>query len=264
MTLPLAFRRTALALALLPAALLQPLGAGEARAQEQPVPEIQPQAGLQVSVTDTLGQPIPGARVVVTGVAGAVRSDSAGIALVQGIPLGSRLVTIRRPGFGEERALLQFPSAALFRLPVVLSPEVVGLDTLEVLAQRFVPALHRNGFYRRREQGVGRHFGRTELDRTGSMDLAPILRRVSGFTVRPAPGRATGFILESSRGIISARRSSCTPKIFVDGVRADMELLESLSPREVEAVEAYSGLGGAPAEYTMGDAPCGVVLVWLR
>ena len=220
-------------------------------------------AELRVVVTDTLAQPIAGAQVVVSGVAGPATSDSAGVAVATGIPFGTRIIAIRHPAYQEERAVLQLASPEPLQMSVVMAPAAMTLDTLLVVGERRVAALDRNGFYERRKQGLGKYFTRDAIERTPSGDLGPIFRQVLGFRVDYAPTGGS-FRLRSSRGAISLRSSVCEPFIRIDGVPADMEQLSTLSPQHVEAIEAYPSVGAVPPQYANGLNPCGVVLVWLR
>lgn len=244
-------------LALLPAAALL-LAAGESAAQTS-------RAQLRVLVSDTLGRPVANAQVTVNGVGAPARTDSTGTALVGDIPLGTRMITVWRLGFGEERAVLQFPQAATYRLPVVLTPRALALDSLLVEGERYVRTLERNGFYKRRRQGLGSFVSgeRMEAIAAASPDLRRAFQLMPGFQV--IPGRfGSSFVLNTGRGDTSMQQSGCMPAVVIDGRRADMEELASLPPQHVEAIEAYRGPAGAPVEYSFGESLCGLVLVWLK
>ncbi|HEX2187517.1 MAG TPA: Ig-like domain-containing protein [Longimicrobiaceae bacterium] len=231
--------------------------AGGASAQDD-------RARLRVTVTDSLGQPIRDAQVVVSGVGALVRSDSSGTALVTGIPLGVGFVSVWRLGYGEERAVLQFPTAATFRLSVVLTPGAVALDSLLVEGERRVRHLESNGFYQRRRMGMGSFVNGKQMEAiaAASPDLRRAFYSMAGFMV--VPGRfGASFTLLSNRGI-GPKGERCQPAVVVDGRRSDMEELSSMLPQHVEAIEAYPGAAGAPPEYSFGQSVCGIVLVWLK
>lgn len=244
-------------LALLAAASTLLAAAGGAAAQDR-------HARLRVMVTDSLGNPVQDAQVAVSGLESVARSDSTGSALVTRIPLGSRMVTIWRLGYLEERALLEFPSANTFRLNVVLTPGAVALDSLLVQGERRIRQLENNGYYQRRRMGFGSFVSgeRMEAIAASSPDLRRAFYMMPGFTV--TPGRfGTSFTLLSNRGIGPTGRR-CQPAVVVDGRRSDMEELSSMLPQHVEAIEAYPGPAGAPLEYMFGQSVCGAVLVWTK
>lgn len=238
------------------AALALLLAAPAARAQQGGT------ARLSVVVVDSAARPVPAVRVVVSGAPAAAYSDSAGRAAVERIPVGSRLVAIERVGFQQERALIRFDRGADIRIQVTLTPAPITLDTLQVLGQRSILSLARNGFYRRRERGLGSFVTREELARTEAFaaDLGPAFSQVRGFRVERQPDG--GFALLSTRGAGSLSEGVCVPEVFVDGAQADMALLSTLTPRDVAAIEAYAGAAAVPAEYS--TSTCGVILVWTR
>ncbi|HLL46082.1 MAG TPA: carboxypeptidase-like regulatory domain-containing protein [Longimicrobiaceae bacterium] len=219
-------------------------------------------ARLSVVVVDSASRPVAGTRVQVGGAPAAAWSDSAGVAVVVRIPAGSRLVQIQRTGYVPEKAVIRFDPGADLRIQVTLTATPFTLDTLQVVAWRQRAALARAGFYKRQQQGQGSFLTRSDLAEleTFSSDLGFALGRLRGFRVdRGAGGR---LAVVSTRGAASLE-GGCTPRVYVDGIPADMELLGNLQPGEVEAVEGYSGAGTAPGEYA-GSSTCGVILVWTR
>jgi hypothetical protein len=221
-------------------------------------------ARLDVAVADSLDRPVPGARIVVSGSPGPGIADSTGNATVQPIAPGSRLVSIRHPGFREERALLDFAPGATIAIRVVLTPEPLALDTVVATAERFVLRLHHNGFYKRRQQGLGKFLDRQDVARAERMggSLCPLFYRIPGFSVAPS-SVGVRCVVQSRRGPDSLGSGACQPAVYIDGMPADMDQLAMLPPEHVEAIEAYAGAAEAPAEYG-GSSGCGVIVIWLR
>jgi hypothetical protein len=182
---------------------------------------------------------------------------------VHPIAPGSRLVSIRYPGYQEERALLNLAPGAEVAIRVVLTPQPIGLDTVTVTGQRLVLSLHHAGFYQRRRQGLGRFMDRRDLaaaERT-SGDLCVVMRGVPGFRVMGGYGPGTRCVLESTRG--GSFSGTCQPEIRIDGRVADMDQFAMLVPQHVEAIEAYATDAEVPGEYS-GNTMCGAILIWLR
>lgn len=218
-------------------------------------------ARLAVEVVDSAARPGAGTQVRVSGAPTAALSDSAGIAAVERIPPGSRLVIIRRSGYAPENAIIRFQPGADLRIRVTLTPAPVGLDTIRVVGLRQRVALSRVGFYRRQRQGQGSYLTREDLAKfeTMSPDLGIALGRLCGLRVTRPGGR---MAVMSRRGAASLS-GGCSPAVYVDGMPGDMGLLESLPPGEVEAIEGYAGAAAVPAEYA-SQSTCGVILVWMR
>ena len=220
-------------------------------------------ARLDVAVMDSMDRPVAGTRIVVSGSPAPGITDSAGNATVQRIAPGSRLVSIRYPGYREERALLDFAPGAEIAIRVVLTPEPIALDTVTATGQRFVLALHHAGFYKRRRQGLGRFMDRADLarvERAGG-DLCVVMRRLPGFRVVGGYGPGTQCSIESARG--GSFIGTCRPEIRINGIVADMDQFNILVPQHVEAIEAYATDAEVPAEYS-GNSMCGAILIWLR
>ncbi|HEX8394539.1 MAG TPA: TonB-dependent receptor [Longimicrobium sp.] len=221
-------------------------------------------AQLTVLIGDTLNQPVVGARVAISGVTVTGITDSTGIAVIPGVPLGSRLVIMQHPGFAREEALVEFPTAANYGLRVRMTPAAIVLDTVTATAKRFNLALHQNGFYERQRQGLGRYMTSEELDEINrsSQDLSRAFDRMPGFRVdRGTVG--VPFVLRSVRGG-GGLEGNCVPGVRVDGMPADMELLATLSPSQVEAIEVYPSPASVPAEYNDAGSHCGMVIIWTR
>lgn len=220
-------------------------------------------ARLDVAVVDSMDRPVAGASIVVSGSPAPGVTDSAGNASVQRIAPGSRLVSIRYPGYREERALLDFVPGAGIAIRVVLTPAPIALDTVTATGQRFVLALHHAGFYKRRQQGLGRFMDREDLaqvERAGG-DLCVVMRRVPGFRVVGGDGPGTQCVIESTRG--GSFTGTCRPEIRINGMVAGMDQFNVLVPQHVEAIESYATDAEVPGEYS-GASMCGAILIWLR
>ncbi len=219
-------------------------------------------ATLVVEVVDSAGRPLPGTRLEVSGVREVSRAGADGVARVEGIAPGSRMLVIARPGFRLERGLVAFEAGAEVRLRALMTPWTVALDTLTATVERRSAVLSRAGFYERSRRATGTFLDweRIYALAGGSMDLAPALRTLRGFTVLEEGGRMR---IGSSRGD-SSLQGGCLPAIFVDDFPSDQETLDTLLPQDVAGVEAYPGDGSAPAQYGGASAGCGVILVWLR
>lgn len=219
-------------------------------------------ARLSVVVVDSASRPVATTRVQVGGAPAAAWSDSTGLAVVDRIPAGSRLVQIQRTGYVPENAVIRFEPGADLRIRVTLTPTPFTLDTLQVVAWRERAALARAGFYDRQRQGQGSFLTRDDLAKleTLSSDLGFALRRMRGFKVERGAGGRLSVLSTRGAGSLSG---GCVPEIFLDGMPSDMEMLGLLQPGEVEAVEGYAGAATAPGEYA-GSSTCGVILVWTR
>lgn len=117
----------------------------------------------------------------------------------------------------------------------------------------FVSGLLRD-FYQRRERGFGHYFTRWQIEDRNPIEVTDLLRTVPGVSVVPSGAFSNA---------IRIRRGSCrgSPAVYVDGMRIFAEDLDiMISPSDMHGIEVYTGIAGAPIEYS--SSRCGVILVW--
>jgi len=241
-----ALRRIALAAALLLAA--------PAAAQQR--------ASLTLTVVEAeTGRPVAGARITVSGVGQAALTDAEGKARITAVPPGRRMVSISRIGYATEGAAVEFEREGV-EADVELHPQALTLNELRVRSLGPVSKLRESGFYQRRRRGMGAYMDREQIARRNAIQMIDVFRQVRGFQVSYTPsGKPT---LVTSRGPCKGR-----PLVYLDGIQmADLDGRSDPSdyvhPDQVEAIEAYAGMGTIPAEYNVTGSVCGVVLIWTR
>lgn len=175
------------------------------------------------------------------------------------MPPGRRLISISRIGYAPENAIVEFGREDE-HAEVVLRPQAMEIEGLRVRSSGRSAGLRNAGFYERQRRGYGAFMMREQIERRNAIRALDIFRQVRGFNVAVNP-RGQPFLIST--------RNNCSPLIYVDGVlmyteagRADPS--DFVHPAEVEAIEAYSGLGTIPAEYNVTGSACGVVLIWTR
>lgn len=223
------------------------------------------------TVRDERGGPLFNALVVLLSSDRATRTDSLGQYRFAAVPLGTQELSVRQVGRG-----------ALYRTIDVTADgpveESFVLPTTTVLAAMNVRGERRLGsdqaeFLQRKRIGFGRYLDQAEISRR--FDTPAALQRIPGLRV-----------LRSFGGInVMNQRTGCEPLIVIDGVPNGMRnssstiplpgaaaaptpsmpemRIETLSVRDVFAIEYYPGLSGMPMKYATGDAPrCGMLLIW--
>lgn len=228
----------------------------EAGAQQRRGPAVE-----FVVVEAGTNRPITGARVQISGLRAVALTDTVGRAQLRNVPVGRRMMSISRIGYREERVFVELGRGDV-EASVELRPEALVLDAVEVRSGGRVTRLRDVGFYQRQRRGLGAFLDRTAFENRGPMQLIDVFRYMRGFQVIYTPQGEP--VLKTSRG--SCRTS---PLIYLDGaLLADMDGRGDPSPfvlpEQVEAIEAYSGLGTIPAQYNPTGSACGVVLIWTR
>lgn len=206
---------------------------------------------------------------------GHAESDSTGLFVLRAPGAGRYQVHIDQLGYdpvGSETLTLR--TGGRMELLLHMVPAPVELDPMAVSVRRQEAKLARVGFYRR-EIGVG-----DLIDPDAVRDRSPfvttdLLRHLPGVKLVEVHA-AGGYVPASARWAFqtldstSGDTGACLMKVVVDGFEVPMDTgfgLDELVPvQDVLAVEVYSGLGGvgAPAQYRISGANCGVILIWTK
>ena len=207
-------------------------------------------------VHDTLGQPLAGVEVRISGTDLRARTDDRGVFRIHGVPGGTGTVEARRLGYRMASALV----VAVPNEPasVDLRMENAGTMLRPVIVQsrksRYTGRLA--GFHERLASGLGGTFiTREEIEEGNPRLLTDILRRVAGLEV-----------LRATR--VRMRGRTCAPLVWLDGIAmpsGEVDL-NSFPPSSIEGIELYLTASGAPHRYqaTMDRARCGTILLWSR
>jgi hypothetical protein len=144
---------------------------------------------------------------------------------------------------------------------------VTVLQPVTVEAQ-YEPYLAQVGFTKRSHSLQGHFLDSADVRRTGATRFEEIFRMVPGAGIR---AEGSGLVeLQRGQGDIlnPALANYCAPSYFIDGVYYPLPPVQTPSlpivPSEVLAIEIYSNLFSAPAQYQRRDSGCGVILVWTK
>lgn len=181
------------------------------------------------------------------------RSLSDGHFTFSEMPNGAAALTVHRLGYLPRRIELDLnATTAKAPVEVVLTP--VATDVEAVTIEGATGKLQ--GFNERRvRNNFGYFFDQNDIRKKSPRFVSELFRQIPG--ARLQASRRSGNILELR---------NCTPRIWLDGVRADnAEIDELISPSEIAGIEIYPSFAGVPAEYMdKENRACGVILVWTR
>ena len=166
---------------------------------------------------------------------------------------GVAAITVRRLGYVQRRLEVDLNVRTTKQpLEIMLTPVATDVETVTIEG-----ATGRlQGFNERRvRNNFGYFFDQNDIRRKSPRFVSELFRTIPG--ARLQASRRNGNILELR---------NCTPRIWIDGVRADNgEIDELISPSEIAGMEIYPSFAGVPAEYMdKENRACGVVLVWTR
>lgn len=212
-----------------------------------------------VVVEEQTGRPIAEARVVVSGAGSPVFTNAEGRAQMRNIPAGRRMMSVYRLGYRPEHTAVEFERDDLSGT-VVMRPQATEIAGLTVTSAGRSTALQNVGFYEREKRGHGAFLDRAAVEARRAINTLDIFRAVRGFNVVYNP-RGQPYLVTT--------RGYCSPLLFLDGIQmftdpGRTDPSDFVHPSEVEAIEAYSGLGTIPPQYNTTGSACGVVLIWTR
>jgi hypothetical protein len=219
-----------------------------------------PGATLVLRVLDhESGMPLGGAQVGLPDLRMGALADAEGRVRLTGIPEGRHTLEVRLIGFRTERLLIAFAPDELVEGEVELMLEAIAVDGLEVTVEGQLPGLRRNGFYGRRQMGMGSFLTREQIRARAALTVPEALKGVQGTRLRPTRG-ATGYhILQSRFG------SDCNVLIWIDGIPSTAADLEGMGTERIEGIEVYHGSTLPPQFNQMGArgySQCGAAVIW--
>lgn len=201
-------------------------------------------------VRGTAGMPLVAAQALVDDAGEPAATDPAGRFLLANLPAGSHMLMVRAIGYGAWRVPVHLAPRDTIRV----SPELQALtvlDTLTVVAPR--SDVLSETVQRLRAGGWGHALVGDQVRRAAMMST--VLQQLPSILIRD--NRRDLRIIGHTAG------RECDAHIWIDGYRSDPEVLRSLQPRAVVAVEWYPRGSLVPLRYAPPALDhCGVLLVW--
>lgn len=231
---------------------------------------------LQLEVTDTVGMPLPDARLeVFTLLEGGIVWEWARVE-PEGIPHGTYLLRISHPGF--EPAVFSVPlrtdGHVALRVRLTAPIDTLTLrepQALKVRAQGFAV----DGHIRTDVIGSRRVLDHRSATMMEPQTLGDLLHRVRGTTLTMYPASGGTFTPSKARPTRAPRGSrlgwTCSVPVMLNGDRRKVLTFDAasqlLAPEEIEALEIFEAPGLIPSAYSVtgGDFCGGTMLVaWMR
>jgi carboxypeptidase-like protein/TonB-dependent receptor-like protein len=223
----------------------------------------QPTATLTGRVASTDGNPLPQAQVSVRGTPLATVAALDGGFRIHAVPSRSQTLHVRMLGYQPRMLVIEMVPGETLHVEIILTPNPLPLDTVEVSSDVVVsPAMR--GFNERRAHGPGVFFTREDIVRMQARVFTDVLRRAAGVQIRPVRGGLANNVSVQTRG------SECSVLFFMNGtafpIPADQPIDHFVAPEEVVGVEVYSGSSEIPAQFNSSrfNSRCGVVVIWTR
>lgn len=234
-------------------------------------------ASLRGRVTGGDGRPLRDAVVGVLGTAQLARTDATGAFHLEGIPAGTRTIEVRSIGLTPTTATMDFATHAARDTTLSIGHQAQVLKPMAVVGRTTsLSWMERQGFEKRRLQGMGAFMTEADIARHEFADLAQILEGMRGVTIEWTCGHpnCVAFPVPYLIGITSVVSGGvhCLPNFYLDGMQYHMtsvddvdELSATLPPKWIKGVEVYSNPGAMPAEFDQTSfTGCGSIVIWTR
>lgn len=155
---------------------------------------------------------------------------------------------------------IELKEASSVQLELRMMAVPVRLEGISISTERRRVRLEEEGFYRRRDQGIGYFLGPDEIRDYRPLFTTDLFRQIPGARVRPNMSSYGSTVTLRGMGLVR----ECRPRIVLNGwpLAAGFTLDEFVHPDAVMAVEVYPSGAGAPPRHVGLVGGCGVILVW--
>jgi Carboxypeptidase regulatory-like domain len=213
---------------------------------------------LKGIVTDTAGQPIPGAEILLSEASEGVRvtrSEVDGRFEFRGLRAVPVSVRARRLGYSAQSGPVRLRPDTVPLLVFVLRVVPTDLDGIVVHGQADDYYGRLTEFYaHKRVSRFGYFFERADIERRNPTHISELLRTMRGVHLSPAGTLGN-----------TVRLRGCRPMVWLNGLRVpNAEVDEVAHPDEVAGLEVYISMTGMPARFVDLVEKCGVIAVWTR
>jgi len=212
--------------------------------------------GRVVSSAD--GNPVAGARIVLSNPRRSVTTDSVGRFEFAGLRTGTYQVEATLIGFGPLTAVVQVSDGE--RKNIEFRTDSIGqlLPTIFVEGEE-QPELIKvlTTFERRMSRGLGRFITRENILQRNPIRIMDMLRFLPG--VR---SDCRGFVCQLR---LNHDPRNCPPAIFIDDQQTSILVLDNTPPNDIQGIEIYRGPSETPPELNNEAARCGgAIALWTR
>lgn len=229
------------------------------------------------------------------------RTDVKGRYVLEDIPSGRHTVVVRKLGYDSASAAVPFSGADDVTRDFVLMTYGQPLPAVPVTgASAPISNAKLREFDRRRSSGIGRFLTPMDMEKLQEWRLSDVVARMPGTViVRPKSGRgsSSAAYVASSRGMNTIENVSanfgrnCGVAVWLDGVAVYRGLdrmsseasgrgafpvfrptgteeppfdINSITTRQVSAIEFYAGPAQMPAELNVTQGTCGALVIWTK
>lgn len=196
-----------------------------------------------------------------------VSADSSGAFVLPDVPVGDRIIDVRRIGFGAQQFPITLVAGRNRNVALVLPPIAQALPDVKIADRLAKPARYASTrkydeFYTRRAQGFGTFLTREDIDARFKTNTPELLQGVPGMKVKRVGSEWRIQSLHCQMGF-GGEDPQKWIRVFIDGMDVgDASELTSVNPAQIEAMEIYKGPAELPA--AARGKGCAAIFIWTR
>jgi len=207
-------------------------------------------------IDSEMGTPLAGASVQIGKGGVVIKTDTAGVFVVQHVTPGMTAIEIKLIGFEPGVFDVHVPDTGVVQGVFPLDFNGFELPAVVVEARAVALMPRYTDFERRRARKMGAYLRWDELKKQGAGSIGDALRTVRGVHMECDQQRFECYAH-------MARTPQCEPTWYVDGVEVH-SFHENTPINDVYGIEVYRGAGEVPGEFAGSNAACGVIVVWTK
>jgi Carboxypeptidase regulatory-like domain len=210
------------------------------------------------AVNDDKGQPLKDVRVILDN-GTEVRSAADGRFTIRDAPAGSRQLDFAAVGRSPFSTIVD----VMVETPTLVTASMRTVTNLEAMRVTASGTMRRAAiqYEERRKQGFGSFMDSTAIGKRGTM--AAVFYGMPGVTVQRQQGTSNARLF--ALYLPSTGTNQCMATLYFDGVlQSDQEIMSTLYPDDIAAVEVYQQRLTVPTEFMNKNPMCGVVAVWTK
>jgi hypothetical protein len=204
------------------------------------------------TVTDIAGNPFRDARVRLDEFPEA-RTGADGRFVIRDVPIGTRQLEIMSIGMTPVLSVVDVAAGDTTRVTAQLR-KVSTLAPVRVTATARIREFNR-GLEERKRNGFGTVMDSTTIGKVPT--LASVFTSIPNSVVQRL--RGSQFVVTFPTSV-----SRCVALVWIDGVKADFERLNSMYPEDIAVIEAYPNRLAVPDRFRDPYNLCGALLVWSK
>ena len=223
-----------------------------------PAPGLDTTANFKGKVASSrTGKPISGARVSIPEIQYGAITNEEGNFTIRELPPGLYDVRVHYLGYSTNQRPIRLRPGRVTDATFLLERDVLEVADLTVEVKQTNRSDPMREFKRRMKRGFGEFITRQDIQERSPQHTSDLLRTVPGVSVGPVRfGRAKVTMRTSGR--------ECRPVVFLDGVMTRNYRVDNLQPEAIQGIEVYRRASETPAQFTMTNSGCGVLVIHTR